>query len=210
MNSIWHEWRRRRRARRVSAHEARPLARAQARAWSRPAPQDRFLALDLELSALSPRQGEILSMGWVAVDADRIPLASARHLVLRGEETVGPSAVIHGILDQDREGGVALRAALLCLSRALRGRTLLLFHGGLDQAFLDDAWQRVLGAPFLAPWRDVQRLAMDRLERQGVPLEGGATTLAALRRHWKLPPHDAHDALGDALATAELFLAQRR
>jgi DNA polymerase-3 subunit epsilon len=211
MPTIWAELRRRWRARRVAAGRAPPLALALARRWSGAAPATRFLALDLETSALDPRAGEILALGWVAVDGDRIPLASARRLLVAGPGPVGTSATIHGIRDEDRDrAGLPLRRALLALARAQRDRTLLFFHAPFDLAFLDAAWRSHFHTPFLAPRRDVRVDALARLAHRGIPLEGRGGSLPALRARFSLPPHRAHDALDDALATAELFLALRR
>ncbi len=211
MPTVWAEARRRWRARRAATGAAPPLSRALARRWRRAAPAGRFLALDLETSALDPRSGEILALGWVAVDGDRIPLASARRLLVTGAAPVGVSATIHGIRDEDRaRAGLPLRRALLALARAQRDRTLLFFHAPFDLAFLDAAWRTHFHTPFLAPVRDVRVDALERLARRGVPLEGGAGSLPELRARFSLPPHRAHDALDDAVATAELFLALRR
>jgi DNA polymerase-3 subunit epsilon len=51
------------------------------------------------------------------------------------------------------------------------------------------------------------RWEIDRLSRRGVTPRDGALRLGALRAQYHLPDHALHDALGDAIATAELFLA---
>ena len=211
MPTIWAETRRRLRARRAAVRAPRPLARSLARHWSRPAPREHFLAVDLETSALEPGAGEILALGWVALERERIPLATARRLLVTGTAPVGASATIHGIRDADRaRGGVPLRGALLALARAQRHRTVLFFHAALDLAFLDAAWQAQAGPLGRAPGRDGGVVAVRRPAGGGTLMEGSASSLPALRARWSLPPHRAHDALDDALATAELFLALQR
>jgi DNA polymerase-3 subunit epsilon len=44
----------------------------------------------------------------------------------------------------------------------------------------------------------------------GVPREMLALNLSRARRQYGLPPYQAHDALTDAVATAELFLVLRK
>jgi DNA polymerase-3 subunit epsilon len=45
------------------------------------------------------------------------------------------------------------------------------------------------------------------LQRKNLPIKPGDLGLQACRDHYNLPPYPAHNALLDALATAELLLA---
>ena len=57
------------------------------------------------------------------------------------------------------------------------------------------------------PWLCTLRLEQQRLARREQPLQRGELTLATCRRRYQLPDYPAHNALWDALATAELLLA---
>ena len=56
------------------------------------------------------------------------------------------------------------------------------------------------------PVIDTQVLAKRRFERNNVPYQGKDLRLFNLRKSFNLPVYKAHNALLDAIATAELFL----
>lgn len=182
--------------------------------WSAPLPargalcgELPWLAVDLETTGLDARCDSIISIGWVAIDGGAVRLDSARRHLLRSANGVGQSAAIHGIRDAELAGAEPLEVALAALLAAARGRVLVFHHAALDLAFLDRACRAQHGAPLLCPAVDTLQLEWRRLHRPGKPLERGALRLHACRRRYGLPDYPAHDALTDALATAELLLA---
>jgi DNA polymerase-3 subunit epsilon len=187
---------------------------ALAECWRQPWPSPRaewrkvsYLVLDAEMSALDPKQGELLSLGWVLIDAGAIDLGSARHRVLRPQGSVGQSAVIHQLRDVDLSGGETAEQALQALLSAARGRVLVLHNAALDLSFLDPLAQRCHGAPLLLPCVDTLRLEQRQLARRGVVPRSGDLSLSGCRARYGLGAYTAHNALEDALATAELLLA---
>ena len=169
-----------------------------------------YLALDLETTGGDPRRDEIVSFGWVAVNGDRIDLASARHLVVRVQAAISPgSAVIHAITDDEAAQGSSLQAALGELLKALAGRVLIAHRAETELDFVGDACQQIYGGRILIPAVDTLRIAVSKAERRQHNLQRGALRLHALRQQYNLPRYRAHNALSDALAAAELFLAQQ-
>ncbi len=166
-----------------------------------------FLALDLETTGLDPSTDQIASIGYVPIRAGRIRMAEAQHTLVRIDGSVAQSATIHGIVDAALDDGEALEPALADVLDALAERVLLLHHAPLDLRFLHAACRSCWGVPLNV--RVVDTLALgqrrDRSTR-GEPRDG-AFRLHALRHAYGLPRYPAHNALSDALATAELFLA---
>ncbi len=165
-----------------------------------------LLAVDLETTGLSPDRDRLLAVGWVPVDGTRIDLSGARRYVARREDP-GEAVVIHGLTHDDLEVGWPLEEVLAALKTALSGRVLLAHYAAFDLAFLDAAFRSVGEQPVRPP--DVCTLDLQRrlLTRHGhVPHDG--LRLWRAREQHGLPPTRAHDALGDALACAELYLAQ--
>jgi DNA polymerase-3 subunit epsilon len=182
--------------------------------WSAPLPRWRgdwreaeFLVLDAEMSSLDPDEGELLSLGWVLVRAGRIELASAHHRVIRAASTVGQSATIHQLRDCEVAAGVAAGAALAELIDAARGRLLVFHHAPLDLAYLDRLSIAQHGAPLLQPHLCTLQMEKRLLERREQSIKPGDLTLSGCRRRYQLPDYHGHNALWDALATAELLLA---
>ncbi|MDJ0656995.1 MAG: exonuclease domain-containing protein [Xanthomonadales bacterium] len=175
--------------------------------WHGGSSDDHLLAVDLETTGLDPRTDHIISMGWVAIDRGRIRLASARHLLVRSHKPMNQSATIHGLTDSDLEDGMDLAHALDALFQALEGRTLLVHGAQLDMGMLDQGCREQFGVPLLMPCIDTLDIARRRLERRNEPIRHGALRLMNLRKNLGLPPVSSHNALVDALATAELYLA---
>lgn len=169
-----------------------------------------LLALDIETTGLNADRDAILSVGFAPVDGGVIALAGARRLLVRTPEGVGQSATIHGLTDDAVAGGVELEVAVSAVLEALAGRALLAHHARIETDFLSAACQRLWGLGMPCAVVDTMRLA-ERLwsRRLDEEVPAGALRLWAARERYGLPVTRAHDALTDALACAELYLAQR-
>ncbi len=118
------------------------------------------------------------------------------------------SAVVHAITDDEALLGEEPCAVIADLLGVLAGRVLIAHYAAAERGFVDAACRRCFGGGLLVPTVDTLRLAQRSFVRRGHEPVRGDLRLAALRERYGLPRHDAHDALGDALATAELFLVQ--
>ncbi len=173
----------------------------------RPWCEAEYLVCDAEMSSLDVAEGELLSLGWVPLTGGQIGLADAAHHLVAASESVGQSAGIHQLRDCDLEGAEPEAVVLEHFLRAARGRMLVFHHAPLDMAYLDRACQRQFGAPLLLPYLDTLVLEQRALARRDEPLQRNALTLSGCRRRYGLPDYPAHNALVDALATAELLQA---
>ena len=203
------DWRRRWRLRRLADC---PLRDYLATPFPRPGLDYRrvqYVAVDLETTGLNARRDQILSIGWVLVDGNRIRLDSARHRLLRvAGEIPADSAVIHQITDDESARGMELSAALPELLTDLAGRVLIAHHARVELGFLGAACKRLWGKGLLVRTVDTQAVARRLLERRQIPFKGSDLRLHALCERYNLPRHGAHNALSDALSAAELFIAQ--
>ncbi len=167
-----------------------------------------FVALDLETTGGDPARDEIVSFGWVCIERERILLSSARHRVLRLQGSMKPdSAVIHHITDDEAAAGLPLADVLGEFLGVLAGRILLAHYIPTEVGFIAEACRRTYGAQVLTPAVDTLALASAAVRRAHRAPVRGEMRLANLRRRYGLPRYPAHNALSDALAAAELFLA---
>lgn len=166
-----------------------------------------YLVVDLEMTGLDSRQDKILSIGWVNIDKAAISIASAEHLYIKRNDSVGESAVIHQIRDADLYQGVSEAEALAKLMIASCGRVVVFHSASLDLAFLNRACVANFSAPFVTAVVDTMRLEQQAFARANTPIQSGELRLAACRLRHHLPFYPGHNALIDAVATAELFLA---
>lgn len=167
-----------------------------------------FVALDLETTGLDSGDDEILSVGLVSLKAGRIELATAEHYLVTPLRPIPESsAVIHRITDDTAAAGIELSEVMPKVLSRLCGRVLLGHHVSIEREFLDAACCRLYGAGFLVPLADTEVLIQRWLEQRSQPVAGSNLRLHALRERYGLPRYGAHNALTDALATAELFYA---
>lgn len=166
-------------------------------------------AVDLETTGLDPQKDHILSVGLVEIHGMSIRLGTAWHEVVSIETDIpAESAVIHQITDDHAAAtGKPLEEVLPELLRHLRGKVMLVHYSRIEQQFIDAACRRLYGAPFVVPIIDTLVLGRRLFERRNHNIQTGDLRLFNLRPRYNLPHYKAHNALSDALSTAELFLA---
>lgn len=171
-----------------------------------------LLAVDVETTGLKPQKHQIVSIGWVPVNGHVIDLRGAGYAIIRGSEgfSVGSSAVIHQLTDDQIAAGVGMEEALGRFLQALQGRAMLAHFAPIEQDFLSGACQRYFGARLEVPTVDTFAIERAHMERMSTYPRGEDLRLARVRERYNLPQYSSHEALTDALACAELFLAQTR
>ena len=196
---------------------SRVAGTALGRAWSTELPRKHadwreasFLVCDAEMSSLDADEGELLSLGWVCIEHGAIGLESSRHYLLKARNSVGQSATIHQLRDCQLTAGKAEEDVLELFLSAAAGRVLVFHNAALDTAFLNKLTHRVYGSPLLMPTVDTLLLEQARLRRRDVVIKRDDLRLHRCRERYKLPAYPGHNALVDALATAELFIAQAK
>jgi DNA polymerase III subunit epsilon len=166
----------------------------------------RFVVVDLETTGLDPRRDGVISFAAVPVEGGRIVVGeTVTGLVRPAAPPPPPSIEVHGLRAQDLAAAAPPPGALEPLVRAMRDRILVAHVAGIERAFLrphlrlPERWlpRRAVDTALL--WR---LLGIHRGE--GDP---GPCSLAELAASLGLPAHRPHDAEGDALTTAQAFLA---
>ena len=185
--------------------------------WKTPLPstgsdwrQVSFLVVDAEMSSLDASEGELLSVGWVVVEGGSIALGSARHYLIKPENSVGQSATIHNLRDCELTEADSREEVLQRFLEAVAGKVLVFHNAALDMAYLNAVSRRQFNAPILMPAVDTLVQEKNLLQRRDQAIKSGDLRLQACRDRYNLPPYPAHNALLDALATAELLLALAR
>lgn len=170
------------------------------------------VALDFETTGLDAQRDHIIAAGWVLIRGDRIVMASARELHVRNlsPEGVGQSAVIHGILDSDLEDAASSDMLIEQLLPELAGRAIVAHAASIERSFLAALLRSLGGVPLPNPFIDTMALERHLIEAEGGRVRElhGDLTLDACRARRGLPDHQRHSAGADAVASAELFLAQ--
>jgi DNA polymerase-3 subunit epsilon len=176
-----------------------------------------YWSLDIETGGLDPRRDPILALGMVPIRDGVVRLGEAYRTLVRpeaGREIRPESVQAHQLVRSELDRAPPLPEVLAEVDRRIRDGALLVHHQGIDVAFLKRAYHRHgLRWPAPAIVDTVELLhKLHRKRRFTKPDQSGAepsVNLGEARRRHGLPDYQAHDALTDAIATAELFLTLR-
>lgn len=163
-------------------------------------------ALDFETTGLDLRRDAVISFGLVPVSRGRIDLTRAVYQEVAPAAPLTPQSIrVHHLRPVDLAGAPPMVDVAERLRAGVEGRFLLTWSAEIEATFLAKTFGgRVRG--WLARTVDVLRLAVlaDRIEGRSLPHE--SYSLADTVARAGLPVEETHDALNDALMTAEMFL----
>jgi DNA polymerase-3 subunit epsilon len=160
-----------------------------------------LVALDFEATGLDFARDTIVSFGVVPIRDGRIDVGDAVYeLVDPGEVAPSPASVtVHGLRPLDLRGAQGLDAARVALASLISGRFLITWAGMVEAGFLD-----VLYGGGVRSWL---RRCIDARELM-FALEADPPapfTLTAVAEGLGVPVASPHNALDDALVTAQVF-----
>ncbi|MFM2484943.1 3'-5' exonuclease [Celerinatantimonas yamalensis] len=173
--------------------------------------QQNYLVVDIETSGFNPATDAILSIGFVPIDQGRINIAKAEHYYISDALKISAdSAVVNHITPQLLAEGEPLEQALSAFFRALGSRVPIAHGCWMEQQFIEYQTRAIWGLKKLPlHWLDTLKIEKARMANGCVPHHHDVR-LANVRKRYHLPNYQAHNALFDAIATAELFLALTR
>ena len=175
-----------------------------------------MVALDFETTGLDPDQHSIVSVGIAPFTLNRISLPESRHWVVRPPLPLHQQSVtIHGITHSDIEHAPDFGEILDELLPALAGRVAVVHYRAIERPFFNVAMQwrlkegfdfplidTMANEAYLHPHRNPNRWQR-MMGRKPVSIRLGDSRL-----RYHLPHYPGHNALIDAIATAELLQAQ--
>jgi len=164
-----------------------------------------YCAVDLETTGLDLKRDVIISFGAVGIDGGRVIAGSSIYSLVRGPSHVPPEAIaIHSLRLADLADAPPWEESVDLLLDALTGRVLVAHAAWVERAFLRRAFRARQVPP---PRTVVDTAALARVAGLAAVGTAAEPPLEHLARDLGLPVHEPHHALGDALTTAEVFLA---
>jgi DNA polymerase-3 subunit epsilon len=196
-----------RRRRRGSSRTGVAAFRAAGRpSGSSPWKQASWCAVDLELTGLDPRRNEIVALGAVPIEDGRVLLGEARYTLAKPGARPDHGAVLtHKLRLADLIDAPPVDDAVELLLKSLAGRVPVFHTAAVERSFLAPLLlRRRLRLPAAADTEVLGRLWLGR--------RGGAEALnhlplARLSEELGMQAEPPHHALGDALTTAQAFIA---
>jgi DNA polymerase-3 subunit epsilon len=161
----------------------------------------RFVVVDVETTGLDPHRDRLLSIGAVAVEAMLIRIESSFAALLRQEgASTNENILVHGIDGTTQITAPSPADALAQFVRFAGKAPLVAFHVPFDRTMIDRALRGHLSFRLDNAWLDLAHLAPALL-----PEHGSARTLDDWTGLCGIENYRRHDALADALATAQLL-----
>ena len=166
-----------------------------------------IISLDIETTGLDAKKDRIVSIGLVQISELGVNLNSCWHQIIKTNiELPEKSVVIHNITDDESRLGITIEDAIAELLKRLKGKVVLVHNSNIEQEFINEICQKLYHTDFVMRVIDTQALAKRSFSRKGLAFKPAELRLFNLRKNYKLPTYKAHNALLDAIATAELFL----
>ena len=174
-----------------------------------------YWSIDLETGGFDARQDAILAVGMVPMRGGIIRMREAYRTLVRPEDgrSIDPESVrAHQLVWGEVRDAPPLSDVLREIDGRLREGVMLVHFRSIEIGFLKRACKRHglrWAAPRVVDTADLLRRRAS-MQNPEASQENLNLNLSEARREFGLPAYQAHDALTDAVATAELFLTLRR
>lgn len=185
------------------------------RAQREPWVEGKWLALDIETNGLDSRNDAMLAIAWVPIQPPLILLEQAGYRVVKSAVNLNQSAVIHQLSAADIAAGLPLYDVLREFCAVAKGVNIVAHNAQFDLAVLASALKQhnTSDSAYSLQWKPQGvycTLAAERkrMQRRALSVHQGDLTLAGCRARYGFDSFSGHQALNDAVACAELFLAQ--
>jgi len=175
-----------------------------------------FVALDFETTGLDSEKNSIISIGLVPFNLQRIFCNKAKQWYVNPQDNLQEnSIIIHGITHSDLQGAPDLLRILEKLLDELAGKVVVVHYRRIERDFLEKNLRALFNEGIIFPVIDTMQIEADIQQGQSKGIANWfkgkrpeSIRLANSRSRYNLPAYAPHDALTDAIATAELFQAQ--
>ncbi len=162
--------------------------------------RSRYVTVDVETTGLDMHRDKLVSIGAVAVENGVIDLAGCFELVLRQDATSSTANIlIHRIGGQRQLSGVDRAEALIAFMEYVAHAPLVAYRAEFDRTVLDRALKDTLGIRTMSRWIDLADLLPALYPgNENRTMDDWLATM-------NIRMIARHDALADALATAQML-----
>lgn len=168
---------------------------------------DRIVVVDVETSGLSLADDHLIAIGAIGIHAGKIIYADRFDVLLRQDVASDRANIlVHGIGGIAQRSGLPPEEALLAFLEYLDGAPLFAFHVAFDETMLRKACKKFLGFEFRHSWADLAYLLPALYPQYARKYRA----LDDWLKHFSIINDARHNALADALATAQLGLIALR
>ncbi len=165
----------------------------------------KVVAIDFETTGIDPENDYILSVGGIEINGLTIDFSTSFHYFINNSAHIKKdAAIINQITPEQLLDGKEPYLGIIELLDKLSGTIVLTHCKFIETNFIRETLHLKSNAPL--PFLVFDTMSLERsLHRNTQNLD---VTLSGIRQRRGLPAYDAHNALVDSLATAEVFLTQ--
>lgn len=163
----------------------------------------RFVVTDVETTGLRPNRDQLISIGAVLVERGTVCLSESFEAIFRQTQASdNANILIHGIDGTTQTSGLPHAEAMLEFLDYAGAAPLVGYHSDFDQAMINRAARAAISSVPVNAWLDLACLA---------PAVFNSASTKRLRslddwlQWFGIHNHARHNALADALATAQLL-----
>lgn len=168
-----------------------------------------ILTLDFETTGLNAKHDQLLSIGFTTLKQGKINLQDCYHQVIKTKGKLDKSNVaVHQITDFEKDRGAELKLGLDNLLNAMAGKVVLVHFAQIERNFIKQACLEIYGIVPPLMMIDTLAICKKRMDMSDAAYDPSKLRLVNLREQYHLPGFYGHNALNDAIATAELLLAE--
>ena len=170
-----------------------------------------YVVFDTELTGLNPKRDSIVSIGALKVFGTRIDIGNPYYRIVEPQsQLTGRSVVIHGITPSEASECPKIDKLLPEFLDFCGGGIMVGHFVTIDLAFLNKEMTRLFGLTLQNPSVDTYLLYqwLRKQEENICAFHNGIgehVDLMTLAKKYSIPVSDAHNALSDALVTAQLL-----
>ena len=167
-----------------------------------------FVVVDLETTGLDPSRHEIISFASLNVSGGRVRPGTLRYELVRPKRMPDEDTIrIHGLREADLSDAPLLSELLGGLLEDLTGAAIVAHVAAVERGFLAAALE-AHGLELRNPFVDTAELDRELRRLRRKPYASREPIgLSEMARRLGLPVHRPHHADGDALTTAQAFIA---
>ncbi|CAC9527387.1 DNA polymerase III epsilon subunit (EC 2.7.7.7) [uncultured Gammaproteobacteria bacterium] len=169
-----------------------------------------FLVLDFETTGLDASKEKIISIGYTVIKNFHVLSGTSRHILINPkQELTEQNVVIHQLTDEELKCGLPLSKAIDKLLSQMANRVIVVHFDKIEKGFLNQACHKLYQINTLPLiMLDTLKIESRKMQKMQQYAQPDGLRLFNLREKYNLPRYKAHNAMQDAISTAELFLAQ--
>lgn len=174
-------------------------------------PDDEYVSLDCETTSLDVKTAEIISIGAVKIRGKTLLSSESFYVLVKPEGQMHANNIrIHGLRPKDLSEGISIQEALIQLLHFIGNRPLVGYYLEFDIAMINKFLKPFLGIKLPNANIEVSELYYAQQAKKLGYDSYIDLRLEHISKKLGLPPFTRHNALGDAIHVALMYVCLKK